>query len=902
LFRFLFAGLNLTPFFNPRTIIDNILRRSFATNERNGSAMKNKSAGKSPFGATFKPVNLTRFCKWPQGAVKGKWWKELASNVAKYPCRKAVIWGVPFSLGAKAKVALLKKGDEMVVPLTGQADYLCVLHQWLQLAGDIHMDKPAEGLVVGEYEIIYADGSKHVQPIRGRFEVEMVESPGLAWLALSRKIVQPVDFIHPKGEWGVAQTGCKMSGGQCPEGYPLLYAMPNPHPGKTLACLRIRALRKSPLLLAGLTLYSGSSHPLQHLPRRCYRVVSRGKAVDVAKAKVDMGVVARIEKGQIHDEKWLASPYRGVVCQNEPVKRQDLIHAFGAKDATLGVEIAGKKGKANFSLGEAFENGSAAEKSGAPMKLELLDGRHQWMRVVVKDAATGKPTPVRIHIATPSGQYVAPYGHHEEINPQWFMDYGADVIVGGVAFPWGATMGRNCAYVEGEFTTDMPVGDLCVEITKGFEYAPIRRKVTVHPGQDVLELTVDHNLNWRQKGFVTADTHVHFISPHTASLEAQGEGVNIVNLLASQWGRLFTNVGDIRGRANVIEDDTIVYVGTENRNHMLGHMSMLGTKGLPVYPMCCGGPSEAYLGDPDFMALAEWSLENRRRGGLVVRPHFPYCGNTEDPVSVIAGLVDALEIQYPNDSYPVQEWYRYLNCGYRVAIASGTDKMGAYCALGWTRTYAQMEPGKPLDYEDWAAAVRGGRTFATSGPLIDLSVEGKPVGSTIDMPAGGGTVEAHAYVQSVWPVGRIEIVQNGRVVASEIATAGRIATDSVGVYRLDVTAKVRVERTGWIAARCIGPDKQPSQPMAAHTSPVYVRCGDTRAFDGPAAEHMLALVEGSREYLNTIATSFDETSRRRMGKLFREAGEELRNRLIREGGYDPKLLSQPYKRMEHHHL
>ena len=857
--------------------------------------MKPASAKKPPFGATFKPVKLQRLATWPPAKVKGLWWQDLAKRVATYPSKGATAWGIPFELPKQGRAILLQTGDEVSIALSGQATYLCLLHEWRQMPAEIRQENPAEGLVVGEYEIVYADGTRHVQPIRARFEVEMVESPGQAWLAPPHKIMHPVDFLAPKGEWGIAQFGC-----QFPEGQPLLYAMPNPHPEKPLASLSVRALRKSPLLVAGLTLYRGTSHPLQHLPRRCYRVVSRGKAVEVTKAQVDLGVVARIEKGHARDEKWLVSPYRGIGQRAEPAKRQDLIHASGAKDATLSVELPGKKGTVKFSLGEAFASGSAGEKTGAPMRLEMLDGHHQWMRVVVKDSSTGKPTPVRIHITTPHGQYVAPYGHHEVINPQWFMDYGADVVVGGVGFGEVTTRGRNCAYVNGEFTTELPTGELYVEISKGFEYSPIRRKVTVRPGQDVLELNVDHNLNWRRRGFVTADTHVHFISPHTAALEAQGEGVNIVNLLASQWGRLFTNVGDIRGRANVIEDDTIVYVGTENRNHMLGHISMLGTKGLPVYPMCCGGPSEAFLGDPDFMSLAEWALENRRRGGLVVRPHFPYCGNTEDPVSVIAGLVDALEIQYPHDSYPIQEWYRYLNCGYRVALASGTDKMGAYCALGWTRTYAQMDPNKPLDYDDWAEAVRGGRTFATSGPLIDLTVDGRPVGSTISLSGSGGTVEVHAFAQSVWPMGRIEIVQNGRVVSSEDAAASA-APDAAGTYRLEVAAKVRVESTGWLAARCKGPDKHPAEPMAAHTSPVYLRCGDTKAFDGPAAEHMLALVEGTQEYFHTIATSFDESSRKRMGKLYREASEELRNRLIREGGYDPKLLAQPYRKMEHHH-
>ena len=50
-----------------------------------------------------------------------------------------------------------------------------------------------------------------------------------------------------------------------------------------------------------------------------------------------------------------------------------------------------------------------------------------------------------------------------------------------------------------------------------------------------------------------------------AWLEAQAEGLNLLNLLASQWGDLFTNVGDLTGRVGVVEDDTIVYVGTDTR-------------------------------------------------------------------------------------------------------------------------------------------------------------------------------------------------------------------------------------------------------------------------------------------------------------------------------------------------
>jgi hypothetical protein len=618
---------------------------------------------------------------------------------------------------------------------------------------------------------------------------------------------------------------------------------------------------------AGLTLYSGSSHPLQHLPRRTYRVSRPGEDTVVAEAAVDLGGVARIEQVDgPRGSRWLASPHAGLVKGREfPTGAgEKLIEAYGAEDAAMSVRVEGTRSPYRFSLGEAFRKGKSEDPRGA--RLEVLGKRRQWMKVIVRDASTGEPTPVRLHLSGARGEYLAPHGHHAQVNPGWFMDYGADVSVAG----------RTSAYVPGEFSTDLPVGGLYVEITKGFEYRPVRTRVEVRPGQETLELSIQRSLDWRRQGWVTADTHVHFISPQTAWLQAQAEGVNVVNLLASQWGRLFTNVGDITGKVGVVEDDSLVYVGTENRNHMLGHMSMLGTRGLPVFPLCGGGPSESWLGDPDFYAMTEWARENKSKGGVVIRPHFPLVGGSEDPVPIIMGLVDALEIRdLRGADFPTQEWYRYLNCGYRVAVAGGTDKMGAYCALGWMRTYALLEEGEAFDYESWARAMRAGRTFSTTGPLVDLRVEGLGIGDTIRLPGSGGTLEARAWCSSCWPIGSLEIVWNGGVVATERPGPGSRAAA--------VSARIPVQGSGWIAARCAGQDSQASGYTAAHTSPVYVTCGDSRAFDAPAAQHMLTLVKGSIEYMQTIATTFDESSRKRMLKIFREAQSALAARLAAEG-------------------
>jgi hypothetical protein len=234
--------------------------------------------------------------------------------------------------------------------------------------------------------------------------------------------------------------------------------------------------------------------------------------------------------------------------------------------------------------------------------------------------------------------------------------------------------------------------------------------------------------------------------------------------------------------------------------------------------------------------------------------------------------VDALEIyDLRGEDFPTQEWYRYLNCGYRVAVCGGTDKMGAYAPLGWLRTYALIDKNRPFTYNNWVDAVRAGRTISTNGPLINLCVEGRGIGDTISLPLAGGRLEVVAEAESFWPLGKIEIVRSGQAVASQNAAKG--------ARRMVVKAKVPVEDSGWIAARCSGYGRHPASYMAAHTSPVYLKCGDRVAFNGPAARHMLTLIQGGIEYLQTLSTVFDESSRKRMVKLYREVQDELGVRL-----------------------
>jgi hypothetical protein len=118
----------------------------------------------------------------------------------------------------------------------------------------------------------------------------------------------------------------------------------------------------------------------------------------------------------------------------------------------------------------------AAKPQGA--RIQVLEREKAWVHGQVLDAATRKPTPVRIAFRSRDGRYIPPCGHRTEINPAWFQDYGTDVKIGSSQF----------AYVDGTFQIELPVGDVYVEISKGFEYRPVRQRLNIAASRRELTL------------------------------------------------------------------------------------------------------------------------------------------------------------------------------------------------------------------------------------------------------------------------------------------------------------------------------------------------------------------------------------------------------------------------------
>ena len=536
--------------------------------------------------------------------------------------------------------------------------------------------------------------------------------------------------------------------------------------------------------------------------------------------------------------------------------------------------------EACFHLPSGVEVPVAEVEAGAARRRPAAPVAPATQRVTLRavERGTGQAVPVKLHVHGAAGEYLAPVDRHRILNPAWYEDYSVDFAHRGTHSPPTSPARR---------ASTCPWAPVYVEVSKGFEIRPVRKVVEITPDTEEIVVEVERVLPWREKGWVTADTHVHFLSPMSALLEGAAEGVNVVNLLASQWGELMTNVGDFDGRTTWGareaggDGEYLVRVGTENRQHVLGHISLLGYRGRIIAPMTTGGADESALGDPIDVLLTEWARQCRQQGGLVVLPHFPN-PRAEHAASIIAGDIDAIEMTswgslYGGiDPYSLADWYRYLNCGYLVAAVGGTDKMSADTAVGTVRTYAHLAPGNEFRYESWMEAVRRAETFVTYGPLLEFSVEGRPMGSRIALPAGGGTLDVSWQAASVTvPMARVELVVNGEIRES----TGVLPEAASGHW------SVKVNRSSWLALLVRGGYADKPQIIAAHSSPVMVDVEGSTLLAAADAVTILDQIEGALAYLDTVGTRAEDRSYKRMRLVLESAHRTLHNRMHQQGYY-----------------
>lgn len=387
----------------------------------------------------------------------------------------------------------------------------------------------------------------------------------------------------------------------------------------------------------------------------------------------------------------------------------------------------------------------------------------------------------------------------------------------------------------------VPAGRTRVEVWHGPEYAVHRADVDVPAGgRAQLRVTLERLANLPARGWWSGDAHVHMNyggsyrnTPRNLAFQARAEDLHVVeNLIVNKEQRI-PDITYFRTGADPVSTATFLLMhGQEFHTSVWGHMGLLGLSSHYLMPDYAGYPNTAASSlAPTNTTVADLAHAQQALVGYVhpfdSKPD-PFdttaALNYQLPVDVALGKVDYLEVMGYSDHLITSDiWYRLLNCGFRIPAAAGTDAFPNFASLrgppGLVRTFARS--GATLDHRRWLAAIKAGRTFVTNAPLLEFSMNGRGVGEEIRLGARGGRLSARVRLRSNVPIDHLEIIGNGKVVATIALAADRLsATDTVAIP---------VPESGWFVLRAYS--DRATMPVLdlypfGSTSPIYVQVGD----------------------------------------------------------------------------
>jgi hypothetical protein len=441
------------------------------------------------------------------------------------------------------------------------------------------------------------------------------------------------------------------------------------------------------------------------------------------------------------------------------------------------------------------------------------------LRLVINDE-NSRLTPARIGLYNESGRMPLP--SEQALTIHNYDDRSKQIFLRSThgTVPVWPNENRFFFYVDGEYETILPVGTYQLVVSKGPEYGVIQKTIEISADTGTaIAVPLSRWIDMPEKGWYSGDDHVHMTrTPNdNAAISAvmQAEDVHITNLLqmGNPYDTNFTQYAfgkDGRYRAG---NHALVPGVEDPRTAVRGHTISVNIR--EVYR-----PTDRYLRYDQIFA------EYRKQGGMSGYAHVAgRLFNVERglAIDVPLGAVEFVEL-LQDGTLETQLWYDYLNLGFKLIPMAGSD-FPYLNAPGGDRNYVYVDGDFTVDayYE----ALREQRTFVTNGPMLELSVNGQPMGSNLQLSAGDeiSIVAGAALNPDIEALDRIELVVHGNVVAS-------MNNVSVG-NTLSLQHTMTVEDGMWLAVRAHG-----AEQTVAHTAPVYVTTGG--GFENRAAVPELA--------------------------------------------------------------
>lgn len=501
--------------------------------------------------------------------------------------------------------------------------------------------------------------------------------------------------------------------------------------------------------------------------------------------------------------------------------------------------------------GASISAASAGDSGPDTPALIAVDGSpHGVLRFRIADES-GRPLPARMTFLAEDGS-----------RPTLFDKPDAD--------PTDLAVRANILYsLSGENAITVPGGRYQVIVSRGMEYGIETRSIRIEPGR-VTELSATLRREIDTTGWISGDYHLH-----TLTHSGHGDS-NMPERIISVVGEGLEFAVATDHNHNTDYEPTIRSLGASPLlTAVTGNEVSTSVGHFNAFPL---EPDDALLPFriPSAVPLFTMIRERTNRWGVVpvVQVNHPRWGTINyfgqaglDPIlgttdsDVWSADFDTVEIFNENEGWgyydpdetdlPVdsnshsvlRDWFNLLNRGHRVAAVGNSDShdvASEIAAIPRNYTPSSTDDPASVDVAEVAQMLRDRRVFTTTGPFVEFTVDGSPMGSQTragEILNGVATVSVDLRVQAAsWiDVSRVMIVVNGEIVETiEVAPS----TERI---RVETRRRVTLAHDAWIGLlvegdRSMAPvmhdQGRPILPLAV-TNPVWVDADADGRWTGP---------------------------------------------------------------------
>lgn len=438
------------------------------------------------------------------------------------------------------------------------------------------------------------------------------------------------------------------------------------------------------------------------------------------------------------------------------------------------------------------------------------------LSIEVRDRATGKPMPCRVHMKNEAGK---PQRAGEL--PFWFDHF----------------------VCPGKVQLDLAPGRYTLEIERGSEYERHAREVRLAAdGGQTITVELGRIADLAADGWWSGDLNVH--RPVEAmELLMRAEDLHVAPVI-TWWNKKNLWADRALPADSVVRIDGNRFYQTlagederEGGALLFFHLTrpLAITKATREYPSPMTFVEEALreagvwidIEKPFWWDVPIWLASGKMHSIGLANNHMCRDRMYETEAWGKPRVAERLPAPRGNGYWTQEIYYHLLSAGLRLPPSAGSASGVLPNPVGYNRVYVHVGP--EFTYQAWWDGLRAGRSFVTNGPLLRVRADGKLPAHVFRAAAGEeASIELRGELASSDPIRYVEIVKNGEV-DRRVPVEELTKTGSLG--------RLAFRESGWFLVRAIADN--PKTFRFASTAPFFVEIGARERISKASARFFL---------------------------------------------------------------